>query len=742
MYADVIMDITHEKLDKIFQYIVPQELEESLKTGMEVCVPFGKGDTVRNGYIVGFSEKCDYDASKMKQILRPAENRVAVEASLVELAAWMKESYGGTMIQALKTVLPIKKEERKKEERILRRLVSVGEGKEYLEQYLHKNQKARARLMAALLDDSEIPFSLVSKKLNITLPVVRALEEQGILEMVSRQVYRNPVQEREEMFRTMVYTPEQERAISRFQNDYEKEDYQTYLLYGITGSGKTEVYIEMIQQVVNKGKQAIMLIPEIALTYQTVMRFRRRFGNRVSIMNSRLSAGERYDQMMRAKEGKIDVMIGPRSALFTPFPTLGLIVIDEEHEASYKSEQIPRYHARETAVQRAKLEGASVVLGSATPSLESFYRCQKGEYKLLKLENRIARSGLPSVYVADMREELKNGNKSILSDKLRKLMQNRLEKKEQTMLFLNRRGYAGFLSCRSCGYVVKCPHCDVSLSTHNNGRMVCHYCGYEEKIVRICPSCGSTHIGGFRAGTQQIEELVQREFPGARVLRMDLDTTRAKEGHEKILSAFANEEADILVGTQMIVKGHDFPKVTLVGVLAADMSLYADDYRAAERTFALLTQAAGRAGRGTAHGEVVIQTYNPEHYSIRAASMQNYELFYEEEMKYRELMGYPPAEHLLAVLLSSEDEELLDKGAFYLKEYAHRIGKNHEIQIIGPASPYIGKMKDIYRRVLYLKADSSRMLIHMKDYMEQYIEMNRGFDKIRIQFDFDPVNGF
>ena len=742
MYADVIMDITHEKLDKIFQYIVPQELEESLKTGMEVCVPFGKGDTVRNGYIVGFSEKCDYDASKMKQILRPAENRVAVEASLVELAAWMKESYGGTMIQALKTVLPIKKEERKKEERILRRLVSVGEGKEYLEQYLHKNQKARARLMAALLDDSEIPFSLVSKKLNITLPVVRALEEQGILEIVSRQIYRNPVHEQEESFRSIVYTPEQERAICRFKKDYENGDYQTYLLYGITGSGKTEVYIEMIQQVVNKGKQAIMLIPEIALTYQTVMRFRRRFGNRVSIMNSRLSAGERYDQMMRAKEGKIDVMIGPRSALFTPFPTLGLIVIDEEHEASYKSEQIPRYHARETAVQRAKLEGASVVLGSATPSLESFYRCRKGEYKLLKLENRIARSGLPSVYVADMREELKNGNKSILSDKLRKLMQNRLEKKEQTMLFLNRRGYAGFLSCRSCGYVVKCPHCDVSLSTHNNGRMVCHYCGYEEKIVRICPSCGSTHIGGFRAGTQQIEELVQREFPGARVLRMDLDTTRAKEGHEKILSAFANEEADILVGTQMIVKGHDFPKVTLVGVLAADMSLYADDYRAAERTFALLTQAAGRAGRGTAHGEVVIQTYNPEHYSIRAASMQNYELFYEEEMIYRELMGYPPAEQLLAVLLSSEDEELLDKGAFYLKEYAHRIGKNHEIQIIGPASPYIGKMKDIYRRVLYLKADSNRMLIHMKDYMEQYIEMNRGFDKIRIQFDFDPVKGF
>ncbi len=742
MYADVIMDITHEKLDKIFQYMVPQELEGKLRIGMEVCVPFGKGDTVRNGYIVGFSEKCEYDVTKMKAILEPAKNRVAVEANLVELAAWMKESYGGTMIQALKTVLPIKKEERKKEERILRRVISVEAGKERLEQYLHKNQKARARLMAALLDDAEIPFSLVSKKLNITLPVVRALEEQGVLEVVSRQIYRNPVHEQEVQDRNITYTAEQEYAIRQFQKDYEKQDYQTYLLYGITGSGKTEVYIEMIQQVVNTGGQAIMLIPEIALTYQTVMRFRRRFGERISIMNSRLSAGERYDQMMRAKEGKIDVMIGPRSALFTPFPNLGLIVIDEEHEASYKSEQIPRYHARETAVQRAKLEGASVVLGSATPSLESFYRCQCGTYKLLRLENRIARSGLPSVYVADMREELKKGNKSILSDDLRKRMQDRLQKKEQTMLFLNRRGYAGFLSCRSCGYVVKCPHCDVSLSAHNNGRMVCHYCGYEEQTVRRCPSCGSAHIGGFRAGTQQIEELVRREFPGARILRMDLDTTRAKEGHEKILSAFANEEADILVGTQMIVKGHDFPNVTLVGVLAADMSLYADDYRASERTFALLTQAAGRAGRGTTPGEVVIQTYNPEHYSIQAAAAQNYEQFYEEEIKYRELMGYPPAEHLLAVLLSSEDEGLLDKGAFYLKEYAHRIGKNRQIQLIGPASPYIGKVKDIYRRVLYMKADSNDMLIHMKDYMEQYIEMNRGFDKIRIQFDFDPVNGF
>ena len=435
-------------------------------------------------------------------------------------------------------------------------------------------------------------------------------------------------------------------------------------------------------------------------------------------------------------------MIGPRSALFTPFPSLGLIVIDEEHEAAYKSEQVPRYHARETAIERASLEGASVVLGSATPSMEAFYRCELGEYTLLELKRRTAKAELPEVYTVDMREELQKGNRSILSDRLHELMEDRLKKKEQIILFLNRRGYAGFLSCRSCGYVVKCPHCDVSLAAHNNGKMVCHYCGYEETVAKKCPSCGSPHIGGFRAGTQQIEELVKKEFSQARVLRMDLDTTRSKEGHEKILSAFANEEADILVGTQMIVKGHDFPNVTLVGVLAADMSLYSDDFRSAERTFELLTQAAGRAGRGAKKGEVVIQTYSPEHYSIQTAARQDYQAFYTEEMNYRELMGYPPAEHLMAVLVACEDEALLEKGMHYLKLYAMRITKNRKVQVIGPAAPAVGKVKDVYRKVLYLKQESYEILIEMKDKMEQYIELNRGFAKMRIQFDFDPMSGF
>lgn len=742
MYADIIIDMTHEKLDKVFQYLVPKALEDRLTIGMEVWIPFGRTNKETRGYVVGFSEKPDYEVEKIKEILRIAEDGMKIESRLVALAAWMKERYGGTMIQALKTVLPIKRQENEKHQRILKRLVSEEEGKLKLEEYLKKNQRARARLMALLLDQEEIEYEQIDKEQKITLPVVKALEEQGILEITFRRIYRNPVGAKDGARKCLEYTKEQKAAVQRFSDDYENGIHETYLLYGVTGSGKTEVYMEMMRTVIQKGRQVIVLIPEIALTYQTVQRFYREFGDRISIMNSRLSAGEKYDQMMRAKEGKIDVMIGPRSALFTPFPDLGLIIIDEEHESAYKSEQVPRYHARETAEERARLESASLVLGSATPSMEAFTRCKDGEYICLTLPNRVNGKALARTHVADMREELKAGNKAVFSDKLRELMEERLKKGQQTMLFINRRGYAGFLSCRSCGYVVKCPHCDVSLSSHNNGKLMCHYCGYEGQTITRCPVCGSKHIGGFRAGTQQIEELVKKEFPEARVLRMDFDTTRTKEGHEKILTAFAKGEADILVGTQMIVKGHDFPNVTLVGVLAADMSLYADDYRAAERTFELLTQAAGRAGRGKEDGDVVIQTYSPEHYSIRSAALQDYEMFYEEEMNYRELMGYPPAEHLLAILLSSEDEELLEKGSYYLKEYALRIGRSRQIQVIGPASPMVGKVKDVYRRVIYMKEESYEILIEMKNKMEQYIEMNRGFSKMRIQFDFDPMQIF
>ena len=760
MFADVIVDIQHEKLDKIFQYRIPASMEDRLEPGMEVLVPFGKGNRQIKGYVTGISETCDYDLSKVKEIIEIPERGMEIEAKLVALAAWMKANYGGTMIQSLKTVLPIKQKENAKVKKRLRLLLDEETGKRQLHYYLEKNQKARARLMAALLDDHLLEYELVTKKLNITMPVIRALEEQGVLAVETEQVFRTPVKQTEQKAQQITYTPEQQNVIECFRQDYTEGLRKTYLIHGVTGSGKTEVYMEMIRTVVDQGKQAIVLIPEIALTYQTVMRFYRRFGNRVAIMNSRLSAGERYDQMMRAKAGQVDVMIGPRSALFTPFPDLGLIVIDEEHEPTYKSEQTPRYHARETAIRRAETEGASVVLGSATPSMEAMYRAKRGEYVLFEMKNRSRMQQMAEVYTVDMREELKNGNRSILSTKLKELMEDRLEKGEQIMLFLNRRGYSGFISCRECGHVVKCPHCDVSLSVHRDGKMRCHYCGYEQPKITVCPECGSRYIGEFRAGTQQIEDMVRETFPQARVLRMDMDTTRQKDAHEKILSAFANEEAEVLVGTQMIVKGHDFPNVTLVGVLAADMSLYTGDYRSGERTFQLLTQAAGRAGRGERPGEAVIQTYDPSHYAIETAAKQDYKAFYEEEIRYRELMGYPPAEQLLAVFVSGEDEALLEKGCHYLREYILRVirhlsgagsikGGSPDVQtdrtgayaagVIGPASPGIDKIKDVYRRVIYVKAERYDILVGIKDRVEKYIEINSGFDRMRIQFDFNPM---
>ena len=736
MYADIIIDITHEKLDKVFQYRIPSHLEGMLKVGTEVVVPFGKGNKEINGYVTGFSERAEYAPEKIKEILRIAEESVAIESRLVALAAWMKESYGGTMIQALKTVLPIKKKERAKEKQKVRLLLTEAEGKEKLDLYLHKNQRARARLLAALLEQPEQDYDFLIHKLNLTRSVIKALEKQKVLILESEQVYRNPVICQQKEQKEIIYTEEQRTAIQTFSRDYEQGLRKTYLLYGVTGSGKTEVYMEMIAKVLSEGRQAIVLIPEIALTYQTVRRFYGWFGDKVSVLNSRLSQGERYDQFKRAKRGEIQIMVGPRSALFTPFSRLGLIIIDEEHEQTYKSENSPRYHARETAEYRAQMENARLVMGSATPSLEAYTKAKDGEYRLVKLEARYEDRPLPEVTVVDLREELKNGNRSILSRSLKTAVERRLERGEQSVLFLNRRGYAGFVSCRSCGEALKCPHCDVALTEHNNGKLVCHYCGYEQPRVEKCPMCGSPYIGGFKAGTQQIEQVLRKTFPKARVLRMDYDTTRTKGSYEKILSSFAEHKADILVGTQMIVKGHDFPDVTLVGAIAADLSLNAADYRCAERTFQLLTQAVGRSGRGRKAGEAIIQSYHPDHYSIQAAAKQDYEAFYQEEMAYRILMDYPPAAHMLSVLASGEDEKLLEQGMDYLAKFVERISGKYRVHVIGPAYASVGKVNDIYRKVLYLKHKDERVLQDIKNKTEKYIEVNSGFRKLYIQFDY------
>lgn len=756
-YAQIIIDISHGRLDRPFTYRIPEALQNDLCLGSLVVVPFGKGDTKRKGYVIGFSNTCEYPDGKLKEIEAIASGGTDVTGdNAVRLALWMKQRYGSTMAVALRTVLTSRKQAKPCEHRSIHLLLSKDDAEKKRHEFAMKHQVARERLLRELMEAPDQPYSLIIQKLHVTAPVITALKKQGILEVRTETFLRNPVSIEKCEEAGIRLSPEQ-RAISEgVLQDFEalqegKDIPRVSLIHGITGSGKTEVYIAIIEEIVKRGRQAIMLIPEISLTYQTLMRFYRHFGDRVSVMNSTLSESEKSDQFERARRGEIDVIIGPRSALFTPFPRIGAIIMDEEHESSYKNESMPKYHTREVAEKIASMQNGVVVLGSATPSLESYYQAKEGKYRLYELSRRLTGGTLPSVEITDLREELRAGNHSILSRRLSELVSDRLAKGQQTMLFLNRRGFSGFVSCRSCGFVPKCPHCSVSLSLHRGGRLLCHYCGYEEPMPDKCPECGSPYISGFHAGTEQAESFLSRQFPKARILRMDADTTRTKGSYEKILSSFANEEADILIGTQMIVKGHDFPNVTLVGILLADQSLNASDYRSAERTFQLLTQAAGRAGRGKYPGDVVIQTYEPEHYSIVHAAHQNYEEFYREEMVYRKLLRYPPAEHLLAIQIISRSEEHASLFAHKTRALLEQLTaetreKNPDrLLFIGPAPAVLEKLRDEYRYVIYVKSPDYDTLIVCKDGVEaaaeRAVKASREMDTM-FQFDFDPINAF
>lgn len=745
-YAQVIVDINYKKLDRPFTYQIPENMRDKIAPGSLVQIPFGRGKNLRKGYVIGFSDSTDLPPEKIREIAAlPMQDSGFSEgdygAFAVALAAWMKRQYGSTMTAALKTVLSSMKPGKPVQNKEVHLLLNEDEAKRQLDFYQKKHQVARERLLRALMDAPRQPYALVTGKLHITAATIRAMREKGILEVEVSNSLRNPVSfdhlERDEK----VLSDAQQKIVDGVLTDFDSGRVQVSLIHGITGSGKTQVYIEIIREIVRRGRQAIMLIPEIALTYQTLLRFYRYFGNRVSVMNSSLSDSEKADQWERARRGEIDVIIGPRSALFTPFERPGMIVIDEEHETSYKNESMPKYQTRDVAIRIAKMRGAGVVLGSATPSLESYRHAKRGDYRLYELSERLTGGALPEVETIDLRRELREGNRSILSRRLASLIEDRLDRKEQTILFLNRRGYSGMVSCRACGYVFKCPHCDVALSLHRGGRMVCHYCGYEEPAAKVCPECGSPYVAGFKIGTEQVESTLKKMYPKARILRMDADTTRRKGSHERILSAFANEEADILIGTQMIVKGHDFPNVTLVGALLADLSLYVSDYRAAERTFQLLTQAAGRAGRGKVPGRVVIQTYQPDNYAIVYASRQDYAGFYEEEISYRSLLKYPPCEHMLSVQISSEDEDEALALCGDLRELIRR--KDPELFVIGPAKGALSKLRDSYRYVLYVKNADYDRLVRTKDLVEAFMAYcsRRGlYSGGQVQFDFDPVN--
>lgn len=743
LFAEVIVDISVKSLDRPFQYRVPEQMEGQAVVGAPVLIPFGRGNREMKGFIVGLSDTPQYDVSKTKSIIKVEKQGVVAESHLLSLAYWMKENYGATMNDAIKAVMPVRREIKEKVERRIFSLLTEEELKKVRDTFEKKHNTARVRLLDGLLASELLWeegyfYEDAVKKLGVSANVIKGLEQLGILQVSSKRLYRNPLGQNGMADDRKILNPGQQAIVDAFRKDYDSGIRRNYLIHGITGSGKTEVYMNLIEHVLSRRQQAIVLIPEIALTFQTVNRFYGRFGERVSIMHSRLSAGERYDQYERAKNGEIQIMIGPRSALFAPFSNLGLIVIDEEHETSYQSDTMPKYHAREVAMQRGKMLSASVVAGSATPSLEAYYYCQTGKFKLFPLKERAGNASLPSVQIVDLREELKAKNYSVFSRALQEKMEACFQKKEQIMLFINRRGYAGFVSCRQCGEAIRCESCSVSLKPHEyHGKvslLKCHYCGAQKPMPVVCPACGSRYIGTFGLGTQQVEEMVKKRFPQAKVLRMDADTTSGKEGHSRILQAFAKKEADVLVGTQMIVKGHDFPEVTLVGVLAADLSLNAGDYRAAERTFELLAQAAGRAGRAKKPGAVVFQTYQPEHYSITCAAAGDYENFYRQEIAVRQMLHYPPISNILEILVFSKEQ----KKTVLLSEELHKlIGTEKEITILGPGDAALAKLRDFYRRVLYVKAVRYQRLCQIKDCIEAFMRKQEEYKDCMVTFRFN-----
>ena len=702
-------------MDRCFSYLVPEEIREEVKPGVRVLVPFGKGDNVRQAFVLYTSDGTEVPEGKIKSILSVAPRSKNVEQDLISLAIWMRERYGGTLYQSLSVVLPAKVEAESRKSRFLMLKGSRDELEAALDTAVRKKYYARERLLEAFLKDRVLPYQIVTERLHVTSQTIRPYLETGLIELreVSVKTVGNDVSDASKA--------EQERTRGLILNHAQKQAAETILtdprpvqiLYGITGSGKTEVYLELISRVLEDGKEAIVLIPEISLTYQTVMRFYARFGEQVSVVHSRLSKGEKAERFDLAKKGRVRVMIGPRSALFTPFQHLGIIIIDEFHDSSYDSEQIPKYGAVETAIERGHITGARTVLGSATPSVHIYKRALDGEFGLVKLTDRaVPGSTLPKTTLADMRLEIRHGNRSIFSKTLIQKMSDCLERGEQIMLFLNRRGYSGSVSCRSCGEPMTCPHCSVALSLHRGNRLKCHICGYERRMAEVCPACGSRLIGAFGAGTEKVEQALKELFPNVRTLRMDADTTSSKDAHYKIIEAFRNGLSDVLIGTQMIVKGHDFDRVTLVGILAADLSLFVPDYRSAERTFQLLTQAEGRAGRRSSEGECVIQTYNPDHYAVQTAVRQDFEAFYESECLFRKEMNYPPFGSFIGMRVYGPDADLSREIIVRIAEKIRREFK--DLEILGPAEEGPFKVRDQYRYICYLKASELSVLLTAK----------------------------
>ena len=657
MYTEVIVDISHEAIDKSFSYRIPEDMV--LHVGDPVLVPFGRGK--KKAYVLSIHERVCFPEEKIKDIDSVLDKEFSVEEELLSLAVWMSREYGTGLNQCLRTVIPVK-----------------------------KKVKKRGKATELLWKAEEAPLSLTKEQANVL---------EGI---------------------KLVFSKGEKAA----------------LLFGVTGSGKTEVYLKLMEEIIRKGKEVIFLIPEISLSFQTRSRIEKRFPGLVSVLHSKMSQGERAESMEKCRSGEVKILMGPRSALFAPFSNLGLIIMDEEQDRSYKSEQAPRYETRDVIRKRGELSSCPVLFGSATPSVQLFSEVEKGDLPCFCLHNRaVEGSTLPKMQVVDMRKELEEGNRSIFSRVLEGKIQERLDRGEQVMLFMNRRGYAPFVSCRKCGEALRCPHCDVSLNLHKNGILQCHYCGYQTNLPKICPNCKSKYLAAFGSGTEKLESICHSVFPKAGILRMDRDSTGKKGKYEEILQAFSEEKADILLGTQMIVKGHDFPKVTLVGIIAVDQILLDSDFQAGEWAYQLITQVSGRAGRGERAGEVLIQSYQPDHPLLELALKQDYLSFYKEEKNYRKRLSYPPFSVMLAIQCIYTEEAYLDYILGKLMPRVQERIRDGGGETYGPFPATVYKIKDKFRKIIYIKHSNHDIILQLRDYFIQELKQEDKRNLILLQFD-------
>ncbi|PGZ94830.1 primosomal protein N' [Bacillus sp. AFS029533] len=794
-YASVLVDVSVRQTDRPFDYKVPTRWQDAIQPGMRVIVPFGPRKV--QGFVLSIKETTNLE--KVKEIEEVLDVMPVLTEELLLLGSYLSQKTLCFFISAYQAMLPTaikavyKKHVQVTSDEALEQLVpelanlfSIVKRREWTEieslvskislvqraikdglleiEYEVKNKanKKTERVVSLLkVLDEELPVikspqqkdiieylrmngqtsvKELKECLGITDSPIKTLEKNEVVSIKTVEVYRDPYEGKEiERSKPLPLIEEQQIAFEQIVSSFHESKNKIHLLHGVTGSGKTEVYLQAIQEVLSVGKEAIVLVPEISLTPQIVGRFKSRFGNDVAVLHSGLSIGEKYDEWRKIQRKEVKVVVGARSAIFAPFENIGMIIIDEEHETTYKQDEHPRYHARDIAIWRGEYHHCPIVLGSATPTLESFARAGKGVYELNTMSKRVNQGPLPEVEIVDMREQLRIGNRTMFSTALHEKILDRLEKKEQIILFLNRRGYSSFVMCRDCGYTIQCPHCEVSLTYHkHNHHLKCHYCGYDTYMPKQCPSCLSEHIRFFGTGTQKVEEAITKTYPEARVIRMDNDTTSRKGAHEKMLKQFGNGEADILLGTQMIAKGLDFPNVTLVGVLAADSSLHLPDFRASERTFSLLTQVSGRAGRHEKPGEVVIQTYSPEHYSIELAKTQDYVAFYEEEMKIRRSFRYPPFYYLVLISIAHNDliktVKVSEQIAGYLREYL-----SEGSIVLGPVASPIAKIKDHFRYQCVIKYKSEPALYDVLNRIQQYYQDETDKGKLQLTIDFQPT---